>query len=390
MATGAVFAQQSNLNKANMALQRATSDPKAIDYAKVDEAWACTQEAMVHEKTISNPDTWNLAGRIQSLYMNKMLQERDATGELDIKDFFANQKLIVEYYLKCDDLEHTPNKKGKLPKEIYRQLNKMTVKNVRANLRNAGGMLAESDPDLGISYINYYLETATHPIFTGMTDIADPDSVVGDINYYLATAYKAKKDTVNAIVALEKSLASKSYGKYACGEIVMMLDKQGKDADKLKFIELGYQMYPEMSQYGQWLLSEKLNQKDWEGSLKLCDELIARFPTDKFAHYNKGRVLYELKRFDDAIVAYVAVADIDPNDAEALSMAGRASMMKANNNADKKDIRDAAFKQAIDFFERVKTVAPDKTDLYGYELYVCYTNTNQAAKAKPYKQYYEK
>ena len=171
--------------------------------------------------------------------MNKMLNERNTTGELDTKKFFENQKMIVEFCSKCDVLEHTPNKKGKMPKEVYRLLNQRTAKVARMNLRTAGSMLAVSDPDLCIMYINYYNESAKNSIFTGLTDIADPDSVVGDINYYLAIAYKTKGDEANAIVALEKSLASKQYGKFACGELVMLYDKLGKTEMKDKYIKYG-------------------------------------------------------------------------------------------------------------------------------------------------------
>ena len=64
--------------------------------------------------------------------------------------------------------------------------------------------------------------------------------------------------------------------------------------------------------------------------------------------------------------------------------------MRASVNADKKPIRDAAFKTAIEYFTKVESIAPERTDLFGYELYVCYTNTNQAAKAKPYSKFYNK
>lgn len=390
MAAGTVFAQKSNLNKANVALNAVTANPKEMNYEKLDEAWGLIQLAMEHPQTSILPETWNTAARIQVFYMNKMLNERNVTGELDTKRFFDNQKRIVEYYSKCDVLEHTPNKKGKMPKEQYRILNQSVAKGARANLRNAGGMLAVSDPDLSIMYINYYNESAGNSIFTGLTDIVDPDSVTGDINYYLATAYKTKGDEENAIVALEKSLASKQYGKYACGELVMLCDKLGKTEMKDKYINYGYDNYEDMSQYGQWKLSALLEKKDWENSLKLCDELIARFPDDKFAYYNKGRVLYELKDYDKAIATYSQAADLDSDNADALSMAGRSAMMKAQVNASDKKLREEALKTAIDFFVRVESSFPSKSELYGYELYVCYTNLGQTAKAKPYSKYYSK
>jgi tetratricopeptide (TPR) repeat protein len=390
MAAGTAFAQKSNLNKANVALNAVTANPKEMNYEKLDEAWELIQLAMEHPQTSVMADTWNTAARIQAFYMNKMLNERNVTGQLDTKKFFENQKMIVEFYSKCDVLEHTPNKKGKLPKEIYRPLNQSVAKGARANLRNAGGMLAVSDPELSIMYINYYNESAKNSIFTGLTDIVDPDSVMGDINYYLATAYKTKGDEENAVLALEKALASKQYGKFACGELVMLCDKLGKTEMKDNYINYGYEHYKDMSQYGQWKLSALLAKQDWEASLALCDELITNFPDDKFAYYNKGRVLYELKKYEEATDAYARAAEVDSDNAEALSMAGRSAMMIAQVNASDKKMRDEALKTAIEFFHRVESAFPDKSDLYGYELYVCYTNLGQTAKAKPYKQYYSK
>lgn len=150
MAAGTAFAQKSNLNKANAALTAFNANPKELKYEKLDEAWGLIQLAMEHPQTAVMADTWNTAARIQVFYMNKMLNDRNVTGELDTKKFFENQKQIVELYSKCDELEHTPNNKGKLPKEVYRPLNQQVAKGARANLRNAGGMLAVSDPDLSI------------------------------------------------------------------------------------------------------------------------------------------------------------------------------------------------------------------------------------------------
>ncbi len=389
LGTGAAFAQQSNLNRADMALQKAMTDPKNPDYTQIDAAWGFIQEAMVHEKTATKPDTWDKAALIQSHYMNKMINEKNTTGEMDLKKFFETLKLTTEYYLKCDDLEHTPNKKGKMPKEVFRPINAVKVKGLRPNLKNAGGMLATSDPDLSIMYINFYNETAKHPIYTGMTDIADSEASAGDLAYYLATAYKAKGDTLNAIPALEKAIASPEYGKYACGELIMMLDKQGKQDEKMKWVEYGYKNYPDLAQYGQMLLSDKLSKNDWNGALAVADEIIARFPEDKFAHYNKGFAYVKQEKFDEALDAYSVVLTFDPNDLEVLSMAGQISIQKAQRLDEKtsKEERNAIYEQAAGYFKKIEEISPEKSDLYGYYLYLCYNNLNQPAKAKPYKKY---
>jgi hypothetical protein len=71
-------------------------------------------------------------------------------------------------------------------------------------------------------------------------------------------------------------------------------------------------------------------------------------------------------------------------------MAGRSAMMIAQVNSSNKAVRDAALNRAIDYFHRVESAYPEKSDLYGYELYVCYTNLGKTQNAKPYKQYYSK
>ena len=93
LSVNCVYAQKSNVNKANAAIAAAAANSKEINYEKIDEAWALIQPAMTDPVSSIMPETWNAAGRIQVFYMNKMLTDRNTTGELDTKKFFENQKM---------------------------------------------------------------------------------------------------------------------------------------------------------------------------------------------------------------------------------------------------------------------------------------------------------
>ena len=94
LSVNCVYAQKSNVNKANAAIAAAAANSKEINYEKIDEAWALIQPAMTDPVSSIMPETWNAAGRIQVFYMNKMLTDRNTTGELDTKKFFENQKYL--------------------------------------------------------------------------------------------------------------------------------------------------------------------------------------------------------------------------------------------------------------------------------------------------------
>ena len=139
------------MNKADAALTASKSDPKNINYEKLAEAQELIESCMKEGVAKDMSKTWFIAGSIQSLYMNKMLADRAANdGKMDFEAFFDNQYKIVKYFSECDRLEHTPDAKGKMPKEEYRPSIQPIAKNCRGNLRNAGGMLANTNPDKSI------------------------------------------------------------------------------------------------------------------------------------------------------------------------------------------------------------------------------------------------
>ena len=68
-ASSASFAQKAVLTKAKTTLQEATVNPKAPDYAKIDEVWTMLQQCMQDPVTSKMGETYSNAGRVQAFYM---------------------------------------------------------------------------------------------------------------------------------------------------------------------------------------------------------------------------------------------------------------------------------------------------------------------------------
>jgi tetratricopeptide (TPR) repeat protein len=377
---------KSVVSKAETALNEAKKDPKNVNYEKLAEAQSLIEPCLSEGLAKDMPKTWFIAGNIQSILMNKMLADRQANdGKMDFDAFFDNQYKIVKYFSECDRLEHTPNEKGKMPKEEYRPIIQPMAKNCRNNLRNAGGMLANSNPAKSIEYINYYIQSADFSIFQGLDDVKlANDTTMGDINYYLATAYKVKGDTLSALPILDKALASKQYGKYACGELAQYYQNKKDKANARKYIDLGFEKYSELPQFGKWKLAAQHSDGDIDGALATAAKLKQMYPDDDYAYLLTGQIYFEKERFQDAEKAFLEAKDHFPDNSNCLVMAARSAWMHANRNTSDK----AAMTHTIDLFKQVEAANPEDPSLWGESLYILYNNSNQMDKAKLYKKYY--
>ena len=242
-----------------------------------------------------------------------MLNDRVANdGKMDYDAFFENQEKIVRYFAECDRLEHTPDAKGKLPKEEYRPQIQQTAKQCRANLRIAGGQNATKNPDKAIYFINLYKESAGYTIFQGFPEIQN-DPEMPDVAYYLATALKKKGDNDAAAVELEKALESKSYGKGALGELATYYQQKGDKANAMKYYNMGWEKYPDEPIFGRMLLSQQLQSEDFDGALKTIAQIKERFPDDDFALSAEGNINFRNKKYAEAKAAYLAAYEKSPS-----------------------------------------------------------------------------
>lgn len=377
---------KSQMTKAESTLTEALKDPKNINYEKLSEAETLIAPCLTEGVAKDMPKTWFIAGRIETIKMSKMLADRAANGgQMDYDAFFENQYKIVKYFAECDRLEHTPDAKGKLPKEEYRPQIQQTAKQCRANLRIAGGQNAVKNPEKAIFYINEYKNSAGYTIFEGMEDVKpENDKDMPDVSYFLATALKAKGDPDAAVPELEKALASQQYGKGALGELATYYQQKGDKKTALKYYQQGWEKYPDEPIFGRMLLSTQFNLDDLDGALATAKALQERFPDDDFAYTTEGHILFKNKKYAEAKEAYLKAHKLNPVPTNNIQGAAQSSWMQLTTDEKNKELQQ----ETLELYKQYESDAPDDFAIWGDALYILYTNAQQPEKAKAYKKYH--
>ncbi len=106
----------------------------------------------------------------------------------------------------------------------------------------------------------------------------------------------------------------------------------------------------------------------FELSLAYSDSAIKYYPNSQNAYLNKGSAFVNLKRYDEAISAYLKVTELNPKYADAYSNIGICNMNQGNYLA------------AISAFEKAIEISPKNTSAY-CGLGGAYSNSKQYSKA---------
>ncbi len=93
-------------------------------------------------------------------------------------------------------------------------------------------------------------------------------------------------------------------------------------------------------------------QKEWTQALELIDQAIAVSPENGLAYSNRGNVLSELKRHDEALICYEKAISLQPDYAEAYSNQGNALQALGR------------FEEALICYEKAISLQPDYAEAY--------------------------
>jgi len=81
------------------------------------------------------------------------------------------------------------------------------------------------------------------------------------------------------------------------------------------------------------ICSDYANSQQWDNALRNCDESLAINPNAVSVRFLRGRILYEMQRYDEAIQEFDRVLEQDPFHEDALQLAGYISVTSGNDEA---------------------------------------------------------
>ena len=411
MVSASAFAQKANVKKVKNKVEY-SSTPIAYDFSnleadKVAELRELIEPALTNPESKDMADTWKYACRLKVWEMNQLLKQYQANNNTfpDPNAFFQNQYDVVSYYETYVKMMKTPDAKGKLPykeEEMAKEIttSQLAAKGARGNLLIAARNVVYTDPAAAKKYLDLYYESADNPLFEGLNlKETDPNMPLG-YYIYAVTLKQTGGDEATYVKYLEKSLTT-DQGPIACQDLITFYKEKKDVVNERKMLEYGFEKFPSVIVFGVNLIQMEFQDAHYDKCIELCNNAIERIETgvapsenekgekiesNKWPYYFKAAALYNQGKREEAYNAFLKANEINEN-IDNLSGAANCCAMLATQNATNAAVSKKWYGEAIKLYEECRTKYPDRSDIWGYQLYVCYNNTNNVTKANQFKKY---
>ena len=405
------FAQKANVKKVRSKIEFSTTpinfDLSNLEAEKVQEIRELIEPALTDPESKDMVDTWKYACRLKIYDMNQLLAKYQANGNKfeDPTAFFNNQYDVVKTFTRYEELMNTPNEKGKLPykeEELKKEhtIAQTAAKGARENLLIGASNVVYTDPATALKLLDLYYGTLDHSLYKEL-DLATSDKNLSLGYYIYAVALKATNgDEAKYVEYLVKSLDT-AQGPSACQDLITFYKGKADKENETKYLKYGYEHFPNQIVFAVNLIQEAVSAHKYDEAIEMCDKTIAnlesgvlpstneqgaKIDANKWPYYFKAVSLYSSEKLELAFDAFNAALAIDDN-FDNLSGAANCAAQLGMKTADKKDVSKIWYNRAIELYEKCRANYPDKEDVWGYQLYVCYNNTGNAAKAKEFQKY---
>lgn len=382
---------KAEIKEANKVLREAQGQLNAVD-GNIDQANALIESAMANKHTVSNPDTWYTAGKIQEKIYNKENEKMYLQQAYDQAKFFGSLSKMFDYFLTCDSLEQIPDAKGKV---VARYRPEMTdlLSRIRINLVSGGvTYFNENNNEKAFELFSKYIDVADAPMFAAL-NYAETDSLMHEIAYYATLAGLKMEDYHKALKYVDLAMKKEDVAQKAIEYKAMSYINLGDTANWINALKLGVEKYPAVEYFYSNLISYYNTNGDTKDLVAFADEMLAKNPLPIF-RFVKGYVYQNQKEYDKAVEEYKICIEQDPGYtgayrnlgicycqmAQDLSDAASTLDIKSKAYKAKKEEINAYYKLALPIYEHLRKnddgSDPDVKNAWTNGLYTCYYMLN--------------
>jgi tetratricopeptide (TPR) repeat protein len=374
------FAQKKNIKAAKNEVEVTSPD--------FNEARKLIGAALEDPESKDLAETWYTAGWIENKQYDaektKLILGKDPNKDVMFDALFN----IKAYFEKADEIEQTPDEKGKI-KLKFRKDMKAILKVNHLDLINGGAYHYEKkNYQRAYAFFEQYLEIPDMIMFADEPLVSKTDSSYLNYKYYAALSASQIPDHAKAIALYEELLAddfnAKENTRYLTNEYGIVKDT----VNLIRVLKDGANKFPEESFFLLTLINQYIytNQKD--EAIDYLSKAIEQNPQDMQLYNALGSIYEEKKEPEKAREAFNKALMLNPESHEAQSSVGRMYFNRgvelrsvANDIADQKKYMEALkisnekFKEALPYFEKAHQLKPNEKD-YLIALKGIYYNLN--------------
>ena len=367
-----------------------------------------TEAISVIKECISNPKTkklalaYHLLGEIDSRIINDEI-ENLKNGKCDTTKFINALDEAVESFSKSNEIEHTPDAKGKIKVKYLNAFENSSLVKYSGNKKRIKGLLQyygyaanfenqRKNQDAALKYFIKTMDLPKNAVFTPEETAAiykKDKKYYNKIGYYTAMLAYGKKDFKTVLKYADYAIADSASLRDG---YLMKMDaylELGDTASWVKTVKEAIHDMPNNVANCQNLLKYYDDHKMVTEAKAMADELIQKSPNSKVAWYTKGCVyMNTLKQYNEARAAFKKALEIDKDFAYAQFNMGCSYVNELMSIRDQlvtdrskvaqynKDMERARgfYRKALPYFENTLVLAPSKPSLWSYNLQTVYYN----------------
>lgn len=342
---------------------------------------------------INEPYLWYVSAMSKLGVLNQENVKKSEGQSYDSNKLYTYALDVYNELAKCDSLDNLPDAKGKVKPQYTAQITK-TMYEIRPHLFN-GGADFYNDEQFRASgeMFSAFVKSAEHPRLAEFNLVAQ--DIYNTASFYACMCgirledYKIVMDHIDVAV-LDSANAETAY-QFKCEAQSALGDTVGW----ITTLKECSAKYPDNAYFYQSLIQyyDSNNKRDELSSF--VDEMIAKDADNAMFVYIKGYIAQQDSLYDDAIGHYNKALEIDPSYQSALTNLALCYLNKAQeyqttqattNIKDKakmkkdKEILDGYYRQALPLYERLRSLVPDKKEVWVFGLYNCYYQLNMEDK----------
>lgn len=377
------------------------------DEAKFKEAIEIMKTCIADPKAKNLPLLYHMLGEINSRMVNAEIEKLNS-GKCDTTLFISALDEAIEAFTKSNEIEQTPDAKGKVKIKYLNPFEASSLVKYSGNKKRIKDMLKyygyaanfennRKNQDGALKYFKKTLDLPNNKVFTPEETAAilkKDKAYYNKIGYYTAMLAYQKKDWNTVTQYVDYAIAEKSslHDGY-----LMKMGAQLAMGDTAKWVETSKQAIADMPDEVancQNLLKYYDDHKMGEEAKKMADELIQKAPESKASWYTRGCVFMNtLKDYTKAREDFKKALEMDPNFTFAQFNMGCTFVNELTSIADKleqdrskvdkynADMEKARgyYRKALPYFENTMILAPNKPNLWSYNLKNVYYNLQDGA-----------
>lgn len=327
------------------------------------------------QPAFSNPETANsaypyfVAGKGGCEYFDKMQAIQQIGQPVDQKLMGHGLLDGTLSLLKVLPLDSVPDAKGKVKPKYSKDIIKL-IKGHYMDLDNAARNLNEAGDFKGAYEAwELMLTLPTNKELGTNAPEALPDSTRGQIRFFQGIVAHQGHNNEASLQAFEDALAL-GYDKPDVYNYAISKASDLKDTGKMaKIANEAYQKFGD-TQYINYIVNDKIQNKQYDEAKAMLDDLIAQNPGAANLYYVKGVILASIEHYDDSATALRKAIELDPQNAAYITLLGdviKSQGVKLDESAPQgreynqyfQDKIMPLFAEACTYYEKAIEIDPD-------------------------------